>query len=117
MERTQKFEFAKARSAIDAGMPVIAFRRWSQERDFVHTTFAQRHAENAAATLPRADMNDRKLWPMRGGYAHASIVNGFNASRGEVIFTESWSEFARDRRMRFEEMEGTCYMAGYPRLA
>ncbi len=116
IERAQKFEAGKARAAIETGMPVVAFRHWSQERDFVHTTFAQRFAEDAAATLPRADMNDRKLWPVRGGYAHASIVNGYNATRGEMIFTESWSEFARDRRMRVEEMEGTSYMACYPRL-
>jgi hypothetical protein len=117
IERTQKFEAAKARAAIETGMPVIAFRRWSQERDFIHTAFARRFADDPTATLPRADMNDRKLWPQRDGYAHASIVNGFNAVRGEVIFTESWSEHARDRRMRFEEMEATSYMACYPRLA
>jgi len=48
--------------------------------------------------------------------AHASIVNGYNAQRREVIFTESWSELARNRRMRFEELERTSYLAYYPRL-
>lgn len=71
-------------------MTVVVFRRWSQERDFVHTHFARRFAQDPAAVLERAGMEERKLWPQRGGFAHASIVNGFNAARGEVIFTESW---------------------------
>lgn len=116
MDRTQKFEFPRVRAAIEAGMPVVVFRRWSKERDYLHTTFARRFPEDPAAMLPRADMNDRKLWPQRGEFVHASIVNGFNVPRGEVIFTESWSEQARDRRMRIEEMEGTSYMACQPRF-
>ncbi|MEK0451337.1 MAG: hypothetical protein RL088_3605 [Verrucomicrobiota bacterium] len=116
MDRMQKPEWARIRASISAGMPVVVFRRWSQERDFVHTQFARRFAQDPAAVLPRAGMEERKLWPQRGGFAHASIVNGFNAARGEVIFTESWSEQARDRRMRFEELEGTGYMACHPRL-
>ncbi len=116
MDRAQRFDWAKARASILAGMPPVVFRRWSQERDFIHTQFARRFVGDAAAVLPRAGMEERKLWPQRGGFAHASIMNGFNAARGEVIFTESWSEHARDRRMRFEEMEETCYMACSPRL-
>ena len=96
MSRTERFDFAKARTSIDAGFPVIVFRRWSQERDYVHTMFARRFAENASAELPRADATDQKQWPTRDSYAHASIVNGYNAQRREVIFTESWSELARN---------------------
>jgi hypothetical protein len=117
LNRTQRFSYAQARTAIEAGMPVLVFRHWSQERDFIHTTFAQRFARDPAAVLPRADMNERKLWPRRGTYAHATITNGYNAARGEVIFTESWAERVRNRRMRFEEMEATSYLACYPRLA
>jgi hypothetical protein len=115
-ERAQRFSYVQARASIDTGMPVVVFRHWSQERDFIHSTFAQRFREDPAAALPRADTNDRKLWPKRGAYAHASIVNGYNAARGEVIFTESWAEHVRNRRMRFEEMEGTSYLACYPHL-
>ena len=116
MDRVQKAEWARIRASIAAGMPVVVFRRWSQERDFVHTQFSRRFAQDPAAVPERAGMEERKLWPQRGGFAHASIVNGFNAARGEVIFTESWSEQARDRRMRFEELEATGYMACHPRL-
>jgi hypothetical protein len=116
MSRTSKFDFARARSSIDAGFPVIVFRRWSQARDYVHTEFAKRFAADPTALLPRADATDQKSWPTRDSFAHASIVNGYHAARREVIFSESWSEYARDRRMRFEEMEGTSYLAYYPRL-
>lgn len=116
LDRSQKFDFTRARTAIDAGMPILVFRRWKQERDFIHTAFARRFATDATATLPKADMNDRKLWPVRGGFAHASIVNGYNMARGEVIFTESWAEQVRNRRMRAEEMEGTSYVACYPKV-
>jgi hypothetical protein len=116
MDRIKKAEWSRIRTSIAAGMPVVVFRRWSQERDFVHTQFARRYAKDPTAVLERAGMEERKLWPQRGGFAHASIINGFNEARGEVIFTESWSELARDRRMRFEEMEATGYMACHPRL-
>jgi hypothetical protein len=43
-------------------------------------------------------------------------VNGYNQARGEVIFTESWDERVRNRRMRAEEMEGTSYLSCYPKL-
>jgi hypothetical protein len=114
LPKTTKFEFAKAKASIDAGLPVIVFRRWSQERDYLHTAFARNFAENPALELPRPDLNDQRLWPTKEGYAHASVVNGYNEKRGEVIFTESWGERTRNRRMRIEELEGTSYLAYYP---
>lgn len=116
LPRTVQFEFEKARVAIDAGIPVIVFRRWSQERDFLHTAFTQRFAKDPAATLPKPDLNDRKTWPTRDDFAHSSLVTGYNLARREVVFTESWGEHARNRRMRIEEMAGTAYLAYYPRL-
>ena len=116
LPRTTQFEFEKARAAIEAGYPVIVFRRWSQERDFLHSAFAQRFEKDSAATLPKADLNDRKAWPTRDDFAHSSLVTGYNLARREVIFTESWGERTRNRRMRIEEMEGTGYLAYYPRL-
>jgi hypothetical protein len=116
LPRTTQFEFEKARASIEAGFPVIVFRRWSQERDFLHHAFAQRFQKDPAATLPKADLNDRKSWPTRDDYAHSSVITGYNLQRREVIFTESWGERSRNRRMRIEEMEGTVYLAYYPRL-
>ena len=116
LPRTTQFEFEKARAAIDSGIPVIVFRRWSQERDFMHGAFAQRFQKDPAATLPKADLADRKSWPTKDSFAHSSLVTGYNLARREVIFTESWGERVRNRRMRIEEMEGTAYMAYYPHL-
>ena len=116
MLHSTKFEFQKAQQTIDAGFPVVVFRRWSQERDFLHTAFARRFANDPAVELPRPDATDQKSWPGKEGYAHASLINGYNAKRREIIFTESWNEAARDRRMRAEEMEATAYLAYYPHL-
>jgi hypothetical protein len=114
LPKTTKFEFMKAKASLDAGLPVIVFRRWSQERDYLHTIFAHNFAANSALELPKPDLNDQKLWPTKEGYAHASVVNGYNEKRHEVIFTESWGEQVRNRRMRIEELEGTSYLAYYP---
>lgn len=114
LPKTTKFDFAKAKLSIDAGLPVIVFRRWSQERDYLHTAFARNFAANPALELPKPDLNDQKLWPTKEGFAHASVVNGYNERRREVIFTESWDERVRNRRMRIEELEATSYLAYYP---
>ena len=111
-----RFEFGRAQQSIDAGFPVIVFRRWDQQRDYIHTTFSQRYAADPTAQLPRPDATDQKTWPAREGFMHASVINGYNSARREVIFSESWAEAARNRRMRVEEMEATCYLAYYPRL-
>lgn len=116
MSHSTRFEFARAQQTIEDGFPVIVFRRWNQERDYLHTAFAHRFAADSRAELPRPDANDQKTWPTREEFAHASIVNGYNAKRREVIFSESWSETARHRRMRAEELERTSYLAYYPRL-
>lgn len=116
MPSTTQFDFEKARVAIDGGCPVIVFRRWSQERDFLHGAFAERIRNDPAVTLPKPDLNDRKSWPTRDNYAHSSLVTGYHLARRELIFTESWGEHTRNRRMRIEEMEGTAYLTYYPRL-
>lgn len=116
MFHSTKFEWNRAQQSIDAGFPVIVFRRWNQERDYLHTAFARRFATDATIELPRADANDQKSWPTHDAFAHASVINGYNAKRREIIFTESWSEMTRNRRMRVEEIEATTYLAYYPRL-
>lgn len=62
------------------------------------------------------DERERSTWPGKNAPNHASVVTGFNAERGEVIFVESWGEHTGDRRMRFEELESTSYMAFYYRM-
>ncbi len=114
LPRRTVFDFSKAKAAIDGGLPVIVWRRWRAERDYLHTQFARRFSRDATLTLPPADEADRELWPGESDYTHASVLTGYNDGRGEVIFTESWGERVRNRRMRVEEMEGTSYFSFYP---
>jgi len=63
--------------------------------------------------LPKPDKKDKAAWPTRDDGGHASLVTGYNPDRGEVLFTESWLNDYRHRRMRTEEMEGTTYVIFY----
>ena len=114
--RATRFDFAKAMKSIDEGLPVFVWRRWTQERDYVHMQFARRYREDPAAVLPSPDRADRETWPGKVCFTHASVITGYNEARGEVIFSEAWSELVRNRRMRHEEMEGTAYYTFYLRL-
>ena len=112
-QRSPRFDPAAARRCIADGMPVIVFRRWAQERDYIHSTVSAQLARGMAAQLPEPGMDDRKTWPGKDAPAHASIITGWRDDRKEVIFTESWGPQARNRRMRQEEMEATAYYAVY----
>ncbi len=114
--RSTRFDFDKAKESIDAGIPIVVWRRFTFERDFVHKSFSRRFAEDKTATLPEPDSEDRATWPGDVSYTHSSVITGYNPERREVIFTESWGEYARDRRMRVEEMEGTAYYTFYFRF-
>ena len=112
-QRSPKFDAAKMKQSIDQGMPVVVFRYWAEERDYIHSAYSSRIARGEKAELPPASMDDRKTWPKKSPFTHSSIVNGYRADKREAIFTESWGEQARNRRMRVEEMEGTSYYAVY----
>lgn len=99
---------------LEQGRPVLVWRFISPPRDNFHSAFARRFAADPALILPHPNRGsegreDRRAWPTEDDFRHASIINGFNKERGEFIFSESWSEAARNRRMRFEEMEATAY--------
>jgi hypothetical protein len=111
--RSTTFENAKMRTSIDQGLPVVVFRHWAEQRDYIHSVYSARIAKGEKAELPVAGTDDRKSWPDKKAPGHASIVNGYRADKREAIFTESWGEHARNKRMRFEEMEGTSYYAIY----
>jgi hypothetical protein len=112
-QRSPKLDIQILKRTIDSGMPVVVFRRWSQERDYLHSAYSARIARGEKAELPVASMEDRKTWPGKDAPAHASIINGYRDDRREVIFTESWGPQARNRRMRYEELEGTSYYVVY----
>ena len=112
--RSSNFEFDRAVRALDAGFPVLIWRRYDARRDQLHTDFAELYAKHPSAELPPADdTSESSSWPGKDAPGHASIVTGYNAERGEIIFLESWGEHTRDRRMRKEELEATGYMVFY----
>jgi hypothetical protein len=112
-QRSPKFDLAAMKRSLDSGMPLVVFRRWAKERDFIHSTYSAQIARGMAAELPQPGTEDRKSWPKKDAPAHASIINGYRDDKREVIFTESWGQQARNRRMRYEEMEATSYYAVY----
>ena len=104
--RMGRFDYEKAKRSLEAGFPVLVWRKYDANRDLLHTEFAKLYRREPAA----------ETWPGDEAPNHASVVTGFNPERGEVIFVESWGEQTRGRRMRFEEMEESSYMAFYYKL-
>ncbi len=109
----KNLDFTQLQTSINEGIPVVVWRRWNQQRDFLHSVFLKKYRKDPLATLPAPTREDRATWPGDGDFNHASVVTGFNATRGEVIFSESWSDAFRNRRMRFEELAGTSYYIFY----
>lgn len=112
MREVSSFDFRDAMRSIDDGEPILVWRYFSRERDAVHTGFKQQFNQDPSAELPdpRRDKKEKENWPKFENGGHASLVTGFNKERGEILFTESWGEETRHRRMRAEEMEETCYV-------
>ena len=108
---TGKFSIAEVKRSLEKGQPVIVWRAFSRQRDAFHSTFAATFRTNPTAKLPdpHKDQQDKKLWPVVKFGGHASLITGINEERKEVLFTESWGENNRNRRMRTEEMEATAY--------
>ncbi len=118
MSRNHKFDFERAKKSIDAGLPVLVWRKFDPHRNRIHT---QRHHRERArghlnVSLPEPTPEDRATWPGANHPNHASVITGYHPEKNEVIFSESWGEHARDKRMRAEELEGTSYMVFYFRL-
>ena len=110
MSRGGRIDFKRLKRAIEKGVPVLVWRKYSPQRDRIHARFASAPQK---ATLPEADDKDRESWPGKESPGHASVITGFNEERGEIIFMESWGEHTRNKRMRIEEMETTSYMSFY----
>jgi hypothetical protein len=108
-----KFDFKKAQKNILKGYPMIAARQFDRVRDTFHTEFARRYALDPQAILPKPDRQERQRWPGKTGSNHASLITGFNETRKEILFTESWGERMRNRRMLAEEMEATAWEVYY----
>ena len=115
MKQQDTFNMRDAMREIDKGHPILVWRWFSRERDAFHHKFAKDHEKNPSLTLPdpKKDKADRAMWPSSNTGGHASLITGYNKERDEVLFTESWGEGNRHRRMRVEEMEAAVYVAFY----
>lgn len=108
LEQSNRFDPSAARRAIAEGLPVVVWRRFSAERNDLHSRFARR----PSATLPDpANPQERASWPDSDAPLHASVLVGYNDERREFHFLESWSGRDIPRRMRTEELEATAYLS------
>lgn len=112
LDRQNRFDPGAARRALDAGLPVIVWRRFSWDRNELHTNFMREFARNPAATLPDpGDTAERSSWPGKDAPLHASVLTGYHAGRHEFLFLESWTGKDTPRRMREEELVATTYLS------
>ena len=111
MERSSRFDENNVRRALDAGFPVIVWRRFSMERDRLHTRFIRDYAADSTATLPDPSQpSERSSWPNAEAPLHASVLTGHHPGRREFLFLESWTGKDSPRRMRAEELAATAYL-------
>lgn len=110
------FKLSRVGNSIEAGRPVIVWRRVTAEREAAHSSYAAARKVNEDLLIPKLSNNELESLPGkddRGAPSHASIITGINSDKGEVIYTEPWGESTRDRRMTVEEMEATVYAVFY----
>ena len=106
MDRSRDYSHATVRRSLQAGMPVIVWRRWGQDRDRLHTRISRDVEEGEEASFPPLDL---QALPNDKSPLHASVLVGFNDERKEVIFLESWAGRTKPRRMPIAELDATAY--------
>ncbi|MFM7179901.1 MAG: hypothetical protein ACKO2G_00255 [Verrucomicrobiales bacterium] len=112
LDRGTRLDAQAVKRAIDAGFPVVVWRRFSYDRDKLHNRFLAEFNEDASAKLPDPTTpGERATWPGKDAPLHASVITGYHQDRREFLFLESWTGRDVPRRMRAEEMIATCYLA------
>lgn len=110
LDRQSQLDISSVQRAIDQGMPVIVWRRFSQERNQVHDDFLREWKADPTVTLPNpAGEKERLSWPDAKAPLHASVIVGYHTARGEFLFLESWTGKDQARRMTAAEMAATTY--------
>lgn len=112
MHKSNDFSLSEAKSSLDKGFPVIVWRRFSYERNQIHSKQSAQAARDSSYKLPAPDTATRDSYPTKKAPLHASVIVGYNADRQEVLFVESWAGM-KLRRMRAEEMTSTNYLTFY----
>lgn len=111
LDRLNRFDENVVRRALGEGFPVIVWRRFSTERNELHTRFAREFAKNPQTVLPDPSQTaERASWPGETAPLHASVITGYHDARREFLFLESWSGRDTPRRMRAEELAATAYL-------
>lgn len=111
LDRANRFDENMVRRALSAGFPVIVWRRFSSQRDALHTRFARGFVKDPQARLPDPSLaEERASWPGADAPLHASVLTGYHDARREFLFLESWTGHDTPRRMRMEEMTATAYL-------
>jgi hypothetical protein len=108
LDRSTKFDPSAAMRSLSQGFPVIVWRRFSHERNTLHSQFMREFSKDPSATLPDpAVPAERAAWPGEDAPLHASVIVGYHAGRREFLFLESWTGKDTPRRMRAEELAAT----------
>lgn len=113
------FDRGKVLRSLEAGLPVIVWRRVSLEREQVHLRFAAARRQDPSLLPPPLTPEEMARLPERNGRglpSHASVVTGFSPASNSVVYAEPWGEDTRDRRMRVEELEATAYAVVFFKL-
>ncbi|MEE2624116.1 MAG: C39 family peptidase, partial [Verrucomicrobiota bacterium] len=113
LHKSNAFSLDEARGSLDRGLPVVVWRRFSAERNKVHTRQTIQASRDPNFRTATPDTATRDSWPDDKAPLHASVIVGYNATRQEVLFVESWAGLDIPRRMRTEEMSATAYLTFY----
>jgi len=113
LHKSNAFSLDEARGSLDRGLPVVVWRRFSAERNKVHTRQTIQASRDPNFRTATPDIATRDSWPDDKAPLHASVIVGYNATRQEVLFVESWAGLDIPRRMRTEEMSATAYLTFY----
>lgn len=116
MSHSSRFDAARVERAVEAGLPVVVWRRVALERERAHSRFAERLQRDPSAPLPLFSSAALGTLPERGDKgspSHASVIHGIDRESNTIAYLEPWGETAGERRMRIEEMEATAYAVFY----
>ena len=106
LKRSSSFDANLVRKSLEEGLPVVVWRRWSQERDQVHTAVSRAVERGSDSGFDP----DPDGYPDDSAPLHASVIVGYHEERDEFLFLESWSAKSQARRMPADEMEATAYL-------
>ena len=113
LNKSNDFSLREARVSIDRGLPVVVWRRFSSERNRIHSLQTLQATRNPGFRIPPPDTATRETWPDEQAPLHASVVVGYNAEHREILFLESWAGMDAPRRMHAEELAATAYLTFY----